>query len=94
MAVDHANITGQRVAVPYRLGLAKPTHLDSAICPGDTRAAVESGRVLVEIARELCSATSKTPRIIDFDRPAPGQYVISYNDAAAGYPQLGSVNIP
>ena len=95
MRIDKPQIAATKVVLPIEVGLRPSTDVDSAICLNGASAKTKAQTIYVSLKSGLCSSISReTPWQIVIARPAPGSYRIVYDDEAAGFPVVGSLQVP
>jgi hypothetical protein len=101
IAVGNPTMEAGRVALPFRLFVHPVEHVDSAVCVRRAAGRVEGGRVLIRLDKSICEAGHR-PRtaeerandsVVQLGRPAPGRYAVVYDDAGAGFPRIGEVEV-
>jgi hypothetical protein len=68
-------------------------HLDSAICIYDARARLLENRILVSVRKGLCKGGNLPLLIARLPKPAPGDYLVAYDDPAANFPVIGTMHV-
>jgi hypothetical protein len=101
IAVGNPTMEAGRVALPFSLFVHHVERVDSAICVRRATGRVEKGRVLIRLDKSICEAGHR-PRtaeerandsVVHLGRPAPGRYAVVYDDAGAGFPRIGEVEV-
>jgi hypothetical protein len=101
IAVGNPTMEADWVALPFSLFVHPVEHVDSAICVRRATGRVEEGRVLIRLDKSICEAGHR-PRtaeerandsVVHLGRPAPGRYAVVYDDAGAGFPRIGEVEV-
>ncbi|HSS49560.1 MAG TPA: hypothetical protein VLX28_11510 [Thermoanaerobaculia bacterium] len=96
IAPENPAIESGRVALPVKLDLHPAKRLDSAICIRRVSGRVDEGRVFVRVDKCLCHSGTKgegPDMVARFAKPAPGRYVVVYDDASAGFPKIGEIEV-
>ncbi len=101
IAAENPTIESGQMALPVRFDVHAVTRVDSAICIRRVNGRVDEGRVIVGVDRCLCQSgpSSKTAEelarelVAHFSKPAPGRYTVVYDDASAGFPKIGDIEI-
>jgi|GEM_PF-2108826 len=101
VAVEKPTVEAGRVSLPLRLGVHPAERVDSAICIRRVTGRVEDGRIAVRIDKRICQGGpgSKTAAegaedlTVHVAKPAPGKYAVVYDDASAGFPKIGEVEV-
>lgn len=90
-------VYGDRVSLPLGLELHKRQRTDSGYCVRRVSARPEAGRIIVRFDTCICGPGTTSPYryalAAHFARPSPGKYVVVYDDASAGYPRIGEVEL-
>ncbi len=101
IAVGNPTMEAGQVALPFRLFVHPVERVDSAICVRRATGRVEEGRVLIRLDKSLCEAGHR-PRtaeerandsVVHLGKPEPGKYAVVYDDASAGFPKIGEVEV-
>lgn len=96
IATENPAIESDRVALPIRFDVHAVKRVDSAICIRRVNGRVDEGRVIVGVDKCLCSSgtTGKGPELVArFVKPASGRYAVVYDDAGAGFPKIGEIEV-
>lgn len=101
IAVGNPKMEAGRMTLPYRLFVHRVRDAQSGVCVCRATGRVEEGRVLIRLDKSLCeggpgSRTAKERAngpVVHLGRPAPGRYVVVYDDAGAGFPKIGEVEV-
>jgi len=101
VALGSPTVEANRVSLPLNLGVHPPERIDSAICISRVSGHVENGRIAVRIYKRICKGGpgSKTAAegaedlTVHVGKPAPGRYAVVYDDASAGFPKIGEVEV-
>jgi hypothetical protein len=96
IASGSPTIESDRMALPVRFDVHPVKRQDSAICIRRVNGRVDGGRVIVRVDKCLCSSgtTGKGPELIArFAKPVPGKYMVVYDDARAGFPKIGEIEV-
>jgi hypothetical protein len=97
VALGDPTVQGGRVSLPLKLDLHQRQRTDSAVCVRRVSARPEAGRIIVRFDKCICGPGTTSPYRCEleahFARPSPGKYVVVYDDAGAGYPRIGEVEL-
>ncbi|HEV7506173.1 MAG TPA: hypothetical protein VGS07_14785 [Thermoanaerobaculia bacterium] len=96
IASENPTIESDRVALPVRLDLHSAKRIDSAICIRRVNGRVDAGRVFVRVDKCLCHSGTQgegPDMVARFGKPAPGKYAVVYDDASAGFPKIGEIEV-
>jgi hypothetical protein len=95
IASEIPTVESGRMALPVRFAVHPVVRHDSAICIRRVNGRVEDGRVIVGVDKYICSSgTGKGPDLVArFVKPAPGRYAVVYDDASAGFPKIGDIEV-
>ncbi len=67
---------------------------DSAICFSDPVGQFSGQRILIRLKKGLCPTAPLPALVVIMPKPAPGQYVVVYDDARANQPVIGTIEVP
>jgi hypothetical protein len=101
VAVENPAVEAGRVSLPLRLGVHAAEGVDSAICVSRVAGRVDDGRIAVRVDKRICqggpssttAAEAAEGLTVHLAKPAPGKYVVVYDDASAGFPKIGEVEV-
>jgi hypothetical protein len=95
LVVASPSISAESVHVPLKFWVAKPTRMDSAICITGISGKLRDKTIVVSVSKGLCGlGRDVTDWSFDIPRPPAGSYSVVYNDKTAGYPAIGTVDVP
>ena len=92
--IGETSLREGELLIPLSLIPEKGSWEDSAICICGAYARQDGSRLLIGIRRCICGAAAGLPSVLRIPRPSPGRYEVRYDDDAAGYPLLGSIDVP
>ncbi len=94
-AIDRPSISATSVRIPVKFLLNKPTHIDSAICITSLSGELRDKTIVVSASKGICGlGRDVTDWSFEIHRPPAGSYAVVYNDKSAGYPAIGTVDVP
>jgi hypothetical protein len=92
-----AGVVQQDESSALKLALHQRQRTDSGVCVRRVSARPEAGRIIVRFDKCICGPGSTLPYKYELEahmtRPSPGKYVVVYDDADAGYPRIGEVEL-
>jgi hypothetical protein len=101
VALGTPTIAADRMDLPLRLGVHPAERVDSAICVRRVSGHVEKDRIVVRVYKRICrggpgsktAAEGARDLTVHLGKPLPGKYAVVYNDASAGFPKIGEVEV-
>ncbi len=84
---------GRTVALPIMLALQETRRMESGTCVVEVLARVERQRIILSLQKGFCSGATLAQPVARFQRPAPGDYVVVYDDQGASWPVVGRVKL-
>lgn len=77
-----------------RIPLAVLPTFDSALCFSDPLGQISGQRILIRLQKGLCPTAPLPALVVILPKPAPGKYVVVYDDARANQPVIGTIEVP
>jgi len=80
-------------AIPIELHTEKAVRIDSAMCLARVDSRTEGNTIYILLYKEVCTPSSIKSISVPLFGIARGTFEVRYDDQAAGYPHLGTIQV-